>query len=74
MAELGWVGFDAANRICPNEHYVRIASGRDYRDAAPVRGLQLGGKSESLEVSVDIGESPSDGKVPGSRRQGARQQ
>lgn len=57
VADFGWVGFDAANRICPNEHYVRIASGRDYRDAAPVRGLQLGGKSESLEVSVDIGES-----------------
>ncbi|MGB0133314.1 transglutaminase family protein [Dokdonella sp.] len=65
VADFGWVGFDAANRICPNEHYVRIASGRDYHDAAPVRGLQLGGKSESLEVSVDIGESPA--KAAGQR-------
>ena len=43
-----------ANRICPDEHYVRIACGRDYRDAAPVRGVHQGGKSESLEVQVSI--------------------
>ena len=35
---LGWVGFDAANQMCPDERYVRVAVGRDYRDAAPVRG------------------------------------
>ncbi|MGH8173235.1 MAG: transglutaminase family protein [Rhodanobacteraceae bacterium] len=52
--DVGWVGFDAANRICPNEHYIRIACGRDYRDAAPVRGLQQGGLSETLEVSVEV--------------------
>jgi transglutaminase-like putative cysteine protease len=56
VADIGWVGFDAANRICPNEYYVRIACGRDYRDAAPVRGVHQGGKSESLEVSVSISE------------------
>ncbi len=29
---LGWVGFDAANKICPDERYVRIATGLDYTD------------------------------------------
>ncbi|MEP6882975.1 MAG: transglutaminase family protein [Dokdonella sp.] len=57
LPDIGWIGFDAANRICPNEHYVRIACGRDYRDAAPVRGVHQGGRSESLEVSVRISES-----------------
>jgi transglutaminase-like putative cysteine protease len=57
LADIGWIGFDAANRICPNEYYVRIACGRDYHDAAPVRGVHQGGKSESLEVSVSISES-----------------
>jgi transglutaminase-like putative cysteine protease len=57
VADIGWIGFDAANRICPNEYYVRIACGRDYHDAAPVRGVHQGGKSESLEVSVSISES-----------------
>lgn len=54
---IGWVGFDAANRICPNEYYVRIACGRDYHDAAPVRGVHQGGMTETLEVSVDISET-----------------
>lgn len=56
VPDLGWVGFDAANRICPDERYVRIAIGRDYRDAAPVRGVQLGGGAESMEVAVRVGE------------------
>ena len=54
VPDLGWVGFDAANRVCPDEHYVRVASGRDYRDAAPVRGIHQGGVSETLEVSVQV--------------------
>lgn len=54
---LGWVGFDAANRQSPDERYVRIACGRDYRDAAPVRGVRLGGIAETLEVDVSIAES-----------------
>ncbi|HMM68030.1 MAG TPA: transglutaminase family protein [Dokdonella sp.] len=62
IADIGWVGFDAANRICPNEFYVRIACGRDYHDAAPVRGVHQGGKSESLEVSVSISEAPAAAK------------
>ncbi len=36
---LGWIGFDVANAICPDDRYVRVAAGRDYRDAAPVKGL-----------------------------------
>jgi len=54
ISDLGWVGFDAANRICPNEHYLRIAIGRDYNDAAPVRGVRRGGGAESMEVSVNV--------------------
>lgn len=55
--DVGWVGFDAANRICPNEYYVRIACGRDYHDAAPIRGVHQGGMTETLEVSVNISEA-----------------
>ncbi|HSM11687.1 MAG TPA: transglutaminase family protein [Lysobacter sp.] len=57
IEHLGWVGFDAANRLSPDERYVRIASGRDYRDAAPVRGVRLGGIAETLHVEVDIVET-----------------
>lgn len=60
--DLGWVGFDAANRQCPDEHYVRIASGRDYRDAAPVRGVRRGGIAETLQVDVSITETAQQGQ------------
>jgi transglutaminase-like putative cysteine protease len=57
LEDLGWLGFDAANRQSPDERYVRIACGRDYRDAAPVRGVRLGGIAESLEVEVSVAET-----------------
>lgn len=52
--DLGWVGFDVANRSCPHEAYLRVAVGLDYREAAPIRGLRLGGGAEKLDVSVQV--------------------
>lgn len=49
---LGWLGFDVANRICPTDHYVRMASALDAYYAAPVRGTRRGGEAERLEVAV----------------------
>jgi transglutaminase-like putative cysteine protease len=51
---LGWVGFDAANNVCPDERYVRIACGLDYRDAAPVVGLRYGPGDETLAVALNV--------------------
>lgn len=51
---LGWIGFDAANCCCPNENYIRLGSGLDAIDAAPVRGLVLGDAKEHLDVTVVI--------------------
>ena len=52
---LGWIGFDPTNRSLAGAGHVRIATGRDYRDVSPTRGIVRGG-----------GESP-----PRSRRAGA---
>ncbi|MBB2970530.1 transglutaminase family protein [Mesorhizobium sp. RMAD-H1] len=51
---LGWIGFDAANCICPNERYVRIAGGLDYRDAAPISGVRFGSAAERLAVEINV--------------------
>lgn len=51
---LGWVGFDCANDVCPDERYVRLACGRDYREAAPVSGIILGQANERLAVSLTV--------------------
>ena len=53
---LGWVGFDAANKTCPNQHYVRTGSGLDARDAAPIRGVTVMGGAEKLDVKVAVEE------------------
>jgi len=54
VAGLGWVGFDAANGVCPTEHYVRLAAALDARYAAPIRGMHRGGVGESLAVEVKV--------------------
>jgi len=48
----GWRGFDPTNNLVANEHYVKIAIGRDYSDVPPTRGTYHGGPSESLSVAV----------------------
>lgn len=52
---LGWVGFDISNRICPDARYVRVATGLDYSDAAPVSGMHysMPGSSEPDDDSTD---------------------
>lgn len=54
IAGLGWVGFDAANRCCPDDKYIRLGSGFDAVDAAPIRGIARGNGQESLNVAVAI--------------------
>lgn len=51
---LGWVGFDAANNLCPDARYVRLASGLCYTDAAPISGMRIGVAGETMSVSVTV--------------------
>lgn len=46
LPDLGWIGFDPSNRVCVTERYLRVASGLDADDAAPIRG--------SVTVAGDI--------------------
>jgi transglutaminase-like putative cysteine protease len=54
IAGLGWVGFDVSNAISPDSRYVRVATGLDYSEAAPVSGMRFGASGESLDVSVQV--------------------
>lgn len=52
---LGWVGFDVSNGISPDPRYVRMATGSDYRDAAPVTGISFGSTAdEVLTVGLTV--------------------
>lgn len=54
VENLGWVGFDVSNRISPDQRYVRVATGRDYRDAAPITGISTGSTTAELSVAVSV--------------------
>lgn len=54
VEHLGWVGFDISNGHSPDERYVRIATGADYTDAAPISGLRQGHGDERLIVSLQV--------------------
>ncbi|MFY8147531.1 MAG: transglutaminase-like domain-containing protein, partial [Rhodobacter sp.] len=51
---LGWIGFDPANTCCPDDRYIRLGSGLDAQDAAPIRGTARGPAAEVLDVAVAV--------------------
>jgi transglutaminase-like putative cysteine protease len=51
---LGWIGFDPAHGLCTDARYIRIAVGRDYLEAAPIRGARLGGSGEAMAVEISL--------------------
>ena len=50
----GWVSVDVTHRTLARGRYCRLAIGRDYLSAAPVRGMRIGGGDESLGVTVAV--------------------
>ena len=54
VPDLGWVGFDASNQSSPDENYIRLGSGYDAVDAAPIRGVSQGAGMERLDVDVAV--------------------
>jgi len=54
IRDLGWVGFDVSNRMSPDDRYVRVATGLDYKDAAPVSGMRFGDSGESMTVTLQV--------------------
>ena len=56
IPDIGWVGFDPANGLCPTESYVRVAVGLDSIGAAPVRGVRFGVGNENLDVAIKVGQ------------------
>ncbi|QKV19314.1 transglutaminase family protein [Oricola thermophila] len=51
---IGWIGFDVSNGISPDERYVRVATGLDYTEAAPISGLRLGESPERMLVTLQV--------------------
>jgi transglutaminase-like putative cysteine protease len=54
LGEEGWISVDVTNTAFASGKYCRLAVGRDYEAAAPVRGTRVGGKEEKLDVVVYV--------------------
>jgi transglutaminase-like putative cysteine protease len=53
-AEAGWTSLDVTHAEAAGARHCRLAVGRDYLDAAPVRGVRRGGGHESMAVTVTV--------------------
>jgi len=52
VAGVGWIGFDCADGICPQERHVRAACGLDWLDAAPVRAASRSVLAQAARVEL----------------------
>jgi transglutaminase-like putative cysteine protease len=56
-SEVGWHSLDVTHQRPAVRTYCRLAVGRDYLDAAPVRGMRQGGGGEKMHATVLVAES-----------------
>ncbi len=49
-----WYCFDTSNQLFSLDQHVYLAFGRDYLDAAPVRGMRQGGGDETMQTRVQV--------------------
>jgi transglutaminase-like putative cysteine protease len=52
--DFGWIDFDPTNNVIPSAGHITLGWARDYDDISPVRGVVVGGRRHSLQVSVDV--------------------
>lgn len=49
-----WFAVDVTNGVPGGPHHCRLAVGRDYLDACPVRGVRRGGGTETMAATVAV--------------------
>jgi transglutaminase-like putative cysteine protease len=53
LPETGWVGLDPTNDLAIDEHFIKVAIGRDFSDVPPNKGLYRGRAFEKISVRVE---------------------
>ena len=54
----GWLDLDPTNNLVPGTGHVRVATGRDFGDVTPLRGVIRGGGRHTLTVGVTTRQAP----------------
>ena len=55
----GWAAYDPTHDRPANDHYIKVAVGRDYADIRPVSGTYRGAATRELRVAVRVREAAS---------------
>lgn len=50
----GWVEFDPTNDQLADQRYITLAWGADFADVVPLRGVILGGGTQTMDVAVSV--------------------
>ncbi len=50
----GWVEFDPTNDTLADRRYIILATGADFADVVPLRGVILGGRGQTMKVAVSV--------------------
>ncbi|MEO8836638.1 MAG: transglutaminase family protein [Caldimonas sp.] len=50
----GWVELDPTNDTRADRRYITLATGADFADVVPLRGVILGGRGQSMKVAVTV--------------------
>jgi transglutaminase-like putative cysteine protease len=56
-SEQKWLPIDVTHSRIAASRYCRLAVGRDYLDACPIRGVRRGGGTEDMEIAVIVADS-----------------
>lgn len=54
LPSLGWVGLDPTNDVLACERHIVVATGRDYGDVPPTKGVYKGDAESELTVAVAV--------------------
>jgi transglutaminase-like putative cysteine protease len=50
----GWVELDPTNDTLADRRYITLATGADFADVVPLRGVILGGRGQTMKVAVSV--------------------
>ena len=53
LPDLGWIGLDPTNNRVVDDHFIKVAMGRDFTDVPPNKGIYRGVGEESIAVRVE---------------------
>ncbi|WP_109829443.1 transglutaminase family protein [Reichenbachiella versicolor] len=54
IPDIGWVEFDSTNNLLVSDQHIRTASGRDFSDVIPLKGIVYSGGDQEMDVTVDV--------------------